>query len=204
MQKNDEERPAGRRHLDFETVGSLVAIIVAIAALWVSWQETSNTRKERLASALPILESGVGLFADDELVLRARVENAGVGTALVYSARLLANGEPIENAQALASRVFDGRLDIGEAAVTIDGIEVTPMPAGKVIFPLELRWSDGEFEGDLIDTILPVFYEQRIALELCYCDIYDRCWRTVRRGFPETVERCPARSGFPGAVLTAD
>lgn len=204
MGERQDKTDSTRRGLDFETVGSIVAILVAIAALWVSWQETSNTRKERLASALPIMETGVGLFPGDELALRVRVENAGVGSALVYSARFTLDGEPVESAEAFQQRVLKDRLRLADVSGAVDGIELKPVPAGKTIYPLDLRWNTAEIADDSLDELLPAFASQRVSLELCFCDVYKRCWVTKPKGFPETIDDCPAPTGFPSNLLTAE
>jgi hypothetical protein len=170
----------------------------------VSWEETSNTRKERLASALPIMEADIGLFPGDEITLRARVENAGVGSALVYSARLTLDGEPILDGNQFESAVLDGRLSLADATGSVDAIELTPVPAGKVFLPLSLSWDSDVVGTGAYDQLSPRFIEQRVAIELCFCDVYERCWKTIRRGFPERVEGCPETTGFPTSLLATE
>lgn len=197
------ERNSGERssRLDFETIGSMVAIVIGLAALYVSWTEVSNSRKDRLASALPVLESGVGLVQPDEVIFRARVENAGVGTALVYSAALLLDGSPIETGEQFQSELLADALPLSAAIVNLDGIELRPVPAGEAVAPLTITWAPEDIEGEVPESFFAAVVEQRLELRLCFCDVYERCWTTRNDGFPSPVEACSDPTGFPVAVL---
>jgi hypothetical protein len=192
---------AKSKHLDFETVGSIVAIVIGLAALYVSWTEVSNSRQDRLASALPVMETGVGLVQPDEVLFRARVENAGVGTALVYSAALLLDGSPIETGERFQSELLTDALPFSEATVNLDGIELRPVPAGEAFAPLMLSWAAEDIEGEVPESFFAAVVEQRLELRLCFCDVYERCWTTRNDSFPKPVARCPEPTGFPVAVL---
>lgn len=198
------KRPAGesrpRRGLDFETVGSIVAIIIGLAALAVSWQETSNTRKDRLASALPVMETGTGASLGDELSIAIRIENAGVGTALVYSARLNFDGRPIRTPSELQEALGE-TVPLEQARASIDAVETRPLPPGTQAVPFRLSWPVDTLNGDPGPLFKRLSEQRPLQLEVCFCDVYERCWETRPDAFPEPIDACPEPTGFPGSVI---
>jgi len=198
---HSESSSKKRTGLDFETVGSIVAIVIGLAALYVSWQEASNARQDRLASSLPVMETGVGVRANDGVSIAIRAENAGAGTALVYSAALRVDGEIIDGADALQAALLGDALPPENSSITIDGIELRPLVAGESIEPFVVSWDPAEIEGEVSDDVFNAIFEKRVTLDVCFCDIYERCWLTQTQAFPTPVEECPPPTGFPNNLL---
>ena len=188
--------------VSFETIGSIAAIVVGVAALVVSIVETNNARELRYASALPIVQSGVSVNSDDEFLrLRFLFRNAGEGTALIRRVQLLADGEPIVSRGAMDARMLGAELEMDAAGSSIDQIETTPLQAGEESVALELRWPR---EREYLLAGQQMFERMTggaFELRTCFCDVYERCWTTVPDAFPQPVDACPAPTGFPVALL---
>ena len=188
--------------LSFETIGSITAIVVGVAALVVSILETNNTREMRYASALPIVQAGVSVSSDDEFLrLRFLLRNAGEGTALIQSVELLADGAPVDTRGAFDDRVLGEGLDIDDAGSTLNQIETQPLQAGEDTVALELRWPR---ERAVLAGGEPMYRRLTAGafeLKTCFCDVYERCWTTVPENFPARTRLCPAATGFPLSVL---
>jgi archaellum component FlaF (FlaF/FlaG flagellin family) len=192
-----KKRPLLSR-LRFETVGSITAIVVGVAALFVSINEAHNAREQRYASALPILMGGAGSSGNASTVrFRVGFANAGAGTALIQSVSLYVDGELIDTRDALQTRVLGEGLLIEESDYSIDQAEMRPLPAGEGVDALELVWPRTDETAAAQSQLLEALSTGLLTVEACFCDIYDRCWASQAGQFPEAVDACPAPTGFP-------
>lgn len=192
-----EKRPTLSR-LRFETVGSITAIVVGIAALFVSLNEAHNAREQRYAAALPILMGGASSSGNANIVrFRVGFANAGAGTALIQSVSLRVDGELINSRDALQSQVLGEGLLIDEADYSIDQAEMRPLPAGEGVTAVELTWSRTDETAAAQSRLLEALSTGLLTVEACFCDIYDRCWTSRAGNFPVPIDACPAPTGFP-------
>ena len=188
--------------LSFETIGSVSAIVVGVAALVVSIVETNNAREMRYASALPIVQSGVSVRSDDEFLrLRFLFRNAGEGTALIRHVQLLEDGEPIASREALDARMLGAELELDAAGSSINQVEMTPLQAGEDTIALELRWRREREYMQAGQQMFERMTDGVFELRTCFCDVYERCWTTAPETFPRPLDACPAPTGFPMALL---
>ena len=64
--------------ISFEAVGSIVAVIIGLAALFVAWDEARSVRKQQAASVLPVIKiRTINLNNDEGSISSVVVENVG-------------------------------------------------------------------------------------------------------------------------------
>ncbi len=181
--------------LRFETVGSITAIVVGVAALWVSWDQGRVMRQEMRASAWPALQ--IDIFNDTSgggLAAGLSIENAGVGPALIERVTLMRGDVLIEDLDQLRAIVGgDGELP-NTSNQTAQG---RILAAGNAFRPFEFHFEDVtdfrlasefNFNSAELRTASPW------TLEVCYCSSLGDCWVTgTDINPPAEIDRCDAK-----------
>ncbi|MCW8108309.1 hypothetical protein OPS25_07360 [Alteromonas ponticola] len=57
-----------------------------------------------------------------------------------------------------------------------------------ITLPAEHSVTPFEYKGDQFPVVMKL--DEDIAIELCYCSIYDECWVTNKSGTTRSVEEC--------------
>jgi hypothetical protein len=180
------------------TVIAVAALVTSVVAVLVAWDESRMLRKSQRASFMPILEvfTTVSTAADD-LRVELAVRNTGHGVARIETAQITAYGDAVESYEMLVDRVFGVELarqaDFSWSSVT--GFQ----PAGDTVGVLRFNWEDTAANRQALRRLM----EREVAatgdaliLSLCYCSVFDECWKADdRSGPPIPVSRCkPTRS----------
>ena len=173
--------------LRFETVGSITAIVVGVAALCVSWDQGRVMRAQQHASVLPALQID-GYWGEYETGPRVgvRVSNNGVGPAIIRHVTLLQDGEPTADYDALLSIFPD---DISTSWSSMNG---RILAAGDIVEPLSIGL-EALPEGEAQQALVAEW--TRWGMTVCYCSVFDRCWIADTRSVGERVSppggECP-------------
>lgn len=182
----------GRRGVRFETIGSVSAIVVAVASLFVAWDEARSVRRQQAASVLPILKVRTPFRNDErERSYRIEVANVGVGPAFVEAASVTWDGVPVRTAEDLR---FNVEEVAGEADFWTAELEGQVLGGGESMLLYEVAWApEAEGAADAAVATVRRLWEA-VDVAACYCSVYDRCWRTEmdRTGRPDRVARCEA------------
>jgi hypothetical protein len=180
MKRSDEHLPW---HRHFETVGSIVAIVVGVAALFVSFDQSRVMREEIRASIWPALQVD-GFVTRDEsrMLIGVRVQNAGVGPALVERVSVLRNGEVVPDIHALREQLApDGDL----SQQVLRGRVIA---AGDTVEPFSLAFQAAG-EADAVDIMQSLASEW--SFRVCYCSTLGQCWVTADdNASPDAVASC--------------
>ena len=154
--------PARPWYQHFETVGSVMAIVVGLAALYMSWDQGRVMREEIAASVWPALQLDGFVTRDgDHLLLGMRIQNAGVGPALVQGMTLHHEGTPLADLAAVAAAMPTGAEERAVQLVTgrilAAGDSVEP-------FVFALPGDEGTDAIELMNTL-----GERWEATVCYC-----------------------------------
>lgn len=170
-------------HQHFETVGSITAIVVGIAALFVSFDQSRVMREEIRASIWPALQVDGFVSREDDLTLIGlAVQNAGVGPALVERVTIRHQGEPVPDLETLRSLMSPG------ADLSFQTLSGRIVAAGATVMPFELRVADAE-ETDVGETMARL--QRDWTAEVCYCSTLGQCWAAdVSSDPPREVRSC--------------
>lgn len=163
------------------------AIVIALAALWVS---LTQMRAQRLHDRLSVHPHvAVSYFFNDD-GSGYRMANRGLGPARIETFTVMVDGHPMK--------------DWGEM------IRAIGMPKTRYSFLVPTSGSYiKEAEAQTIfwvppgaaNDVLRANESNKIKLMLCYCSIYEDCWIATNftRGKPSKVEVCPV----PEVVFTS-
>lgn len=178
-----------RRYLSFETVGSVVAIVVGVAALFVAWDEAKSVRRQQAASVLPVLKiSGVNSNEMDGSVTSIVVANIGIGPAFIESASIIWNGEVLDDVEALRAILREDEVPYGIWTSRLDG-EI--IGGGSSIDLLAISLQRSPQSDEQTYALRRRLYEG-LQIEACFCSVYEDCWETSlnKQYRPEPVKEC--------------
>jgi len=180
-------------HQHFETVGSISAIVVGVAALFVSWDQSRVMREDLKASLWPALQVE-GYVSNDgqDLGIGVSVQNAGVGPARIERFTMRHLGEVVPDLNAMIKRLPPGSEQRG--VQLIKGRIVAP---GDSLNPFEFRYSE---LTDLDAVEVMGALADQWSIEVCYCSVLDQCWVSGSDGIPpQEVSGCAG----PGTSLSS-
>ncbi|MEM6538046.1 MAG: hypothetical protein AAF668_09995 [Pseudomonadota bacterium] len=176
--------------LSFETVGSIVAMIVGLSALFVAWDQAQIMRKQQHASVIPIVNVDGGFTVrPDANIMRLGIQNDGIGPALVASASLLVDGKEIEDWGDFVDRFLPPTLSSGYTTSFDTSIGV--LAPGESTASIDVFWPRNEtIDAAFRDFQTQVFKSvgDQTNFVVCYCSVFDRCWRTNGVGASKPIE----------------
>jgi hypothetical protein len=158
---------------------SIAAGVGAICAVAVSLYQAALSREQQRASAWPSLSQS-NSYVEGQPYTR-QVENQGVGPARIRSFEVLVDGRPVRDWDA-AVKALTGKPN-SELVYTSFG-RGTVLPAGAARTLLRLP------PGDQARAFW-VGAQTRLETVICYCSIYDECWKADERADePVEVRAC--------------
>jgi len=139
-------------------------------------------REEQSASVWPRLVIGSGYTPGQNVEFGVR--NAGIGPAVIKSVTASVDGHPVAHWGDAFEAMIGERSWSGSMTSVSRGLIV---PAGEKVTAFQLR--NGAFVDRLVKQL------DRLRFDVCYCSVYDRCWRTSSQGSeidPTPVRTCTA------------
>lgn len=176
--------PRSLLRLRFETVGSIMAIVVGVAALFISWDQGKVMREEVRASVWPALQvDGFVSTSGEAMSMGLNIQNAGVGPALIRTIQLRYRGELVRDLDELTALFPDGA---DRSTNTLSG---RILAAGDRVRPFEFRFPV-EDDPDAVAVMAQVANDW--AVDVCYCSALDECWISSQTtSAPTPVRACP-------------
>ena len=183
------EKPGGRKP-SFETIGSAVAMLIGVVALFVAWDQAQVMRKQQHASVWPILTIDRSFNMKDDIVsFEFWIENAGVGPAVLKSARLRAGSEELSTWNVLRDRLPEPLAETERThSASIGGRALAP---GVNFAPYGLYWRDLDDPRAALRLLNATFSD--VSVDVCYCSVFDQCWigSSLVDAEPQKVKTCP-------------
>ena len=184
--------------LNFETVASIVAMIVGAVAVFIAWDQAQVMRDQQHASVWPIVTSDFDISGGDEfLALTLKVSNRGVGPAIIESARIMAGEESVPSLSSMLATFFGDApmpeiMDLGGAT-----LETSVLGAGESIDVLSIYWPRDEQSDAAFSLLAERLYSGKVSglvVESCYCSVFERCFESSGNGLPREVKQCLAQA----------
>jgi hypothetical protein len=150
-----------RRRFSAEMITALSAVLIGLSAVAVSIYETTLIRQQQKGSAWPHVEVGFSYNNDG---FRYALLNTGVGPARIIHAIVRVDGEPVPDWKA-----FFEQLEMPVNRYMTSQMARRVVGAQGVVDALML----GPDED--IDTLYRA--QGRVSIEICYCSVYDDCWK---------------------------
>jgi hypothetical protein len=158
---------------------ALLAVVIGLCTMFVYIYQARIMSRQMHATVWPYLESSVG---QGEKRLKISVENKGVGPAIVKRCYVLVDGKPYRDGldridsliRKLAGKAIDYNYTNVEPRVIAPGEEIAFLEFDE---PSALHVLDSALKG------------HSIAMEICYCSVFDDCW-LLKRGSVTPCSSC--------------
>ncbi|MGH8125147.1 MAG: hypothetical protein ACREPK_04795 [Rhodanobacteraceae bacterium] len=187
--KGPAPAPPGRREVKWDALAAIIASLVGLLALIVAGytayvqRYTAQIQKEQVSAQVwpRLLIIGGNLPG----LTSIRVQNQGVGPAIVQSVQILASGKPVTNWFALMKRIgFQSR----------DPVEINALNK-MVLTPGEtLPWIKFPNPAD-IDAFRSDWARFHVQARVCYSSTLGESWVLIYHVYeisvPKPVARCP-------------
>ncbi len=204
-----EVHRTGRRLADVTVGFSAIFISVCSLALAIHHGHTMERLVE--ANSRPFLEFGTsngearaptadgapGGGGPVVSMLTVSASNPGAGAARIERFSVTLDGQPVADWNELFRRLKDEAAAkrllppgaIASGTITYSTVAETYLKAGAEKFIV--RWPRSEANAPLWDYIDVARQSGRVALEACYCSIFDQCWIARTKTFrPDPVKAC--------------
>ncbi|MBE1300216.1 MAG: hypothetical protein GJ680_09955 [Alteromonadaceae bacterium] len=177
-----------------QDLASYAALVVAMVALYVGWDQSRITRNQQHADVFPVIQLKTQyLLKTNEEGVTARhltfeAFNAGVGPAFAESGRLEINNVKISHVGELSKLYPTGLQELGSYQGQFTNFILAP---GKS----EMIWEVAFPSDEKMEPLLNQFMHQFWAMEMqvCYCSLYEKCWVSEYNPStpkPRPVEHC--------------
>ena len=161
---------------------SVCAIVTAVAAVAVSVYEAHIDRQHARISVCPYVSQNNSM-PDIHGPFHRRVQNAGIGPALVRGFEVRVDGRPMQTwPQAIRALTAQppppGQTygSVGDGTVLVPGqtAEILTIPGGPAAVAFYVQTMKG-----------------RLSTRVCYCSLYGECWLSdSEAGSPQPVDAC--------------
>lgn len=201
---------AAFRNLRFETIGSISAIIMSVAAIFVAWDQSMVMRAQQHATVWPILDTYFTTdYDENNLYFQLIFENAGVGPAIIHWTYFyLRDGADNDGVQI----THYSELGPYFPAELHQGFETSGGGFARALGPerqdilLQFVWPNeepytsahGDFRNQVVSGVPPA-----LEARVCYCSVFDRCWlaSTYQSGPHQRVASCRLDEPFEETFL---
>jgi hypothetical protein len=195
------ELPRGAPRHWLEYVSTFVAVIISVVSLWVAIESEQANRQMVAASSWPFLQVGSSnVDSTGRSTLLFSITDTGVGPAKVRPVEVFYKGRPYDTAVDLIRACCkpDFKKTPPSTPEPSDEAFITGGTAGTVIRAGESR---AFITYGLGPHTAPVWHaldharDRDITFRICYCSVFDECWRNTLTGRneldPVRVDKCP-------------
>ncbi|MEE4162788.1 MAG: hypothetical protein V2I25_09785 [Woeseiaceae bacterium] len=169
----------------WQTILSVVGILVALLALYAALNESAAVRQQTAAAVWPFVQLTIDDFdTGDAAGFSIGFTNAGVGPAKVGDVLVSIDGKPAP----------DWRTFIGLVGGDADAMVSRNWISDRVLRPDETVELIATMDVPLARRLVTAIREPGNHIVFCYCSIFDDCWLADSRKdlqAPEPVEMCP-------------
>ena len=153
-----------KKGVSIQAMSSFLALVISVAALFVSIYEANLLRAQEKMMIWPYVEVGPSYSSDGFNIV---VNNEGIGPAIIRSIEVSYNGQKFQSWEELLDHIKPGyKIDYGTSGMSnINGRVIRP---GNQIRALHLPWNE---ETRFIAGQLANF-----KVKVCYCSVADNCW----------------------------
>ena len=159
---------------------AICALLTSIAAIWLAWDQSRVMRAQQHGAVFPVLQvDGYVSQRGNSTAVGINVRNSGVGPALIESAEFFVGDEEAQPFSRDVTSLPDG-FELSWSAIV--GRALAP---GDTVTPIDMVWPAG-----VLDTqdVRDISEDAQIwRLEICYCSVFDRCWKTQKIGRSRAV-----------------
>jgi hypothetical protein len=158
---------------------SMAAAVGAVCAVAIALYQAALAREQQRASAWPFLAQSNSYLNGQQYT--RQIENQGVGPARVRSFQVLVDGKPAHDWSSVVRALID-QPDSALSYYSFGRGSVVPAGATRVLLTLP--------PGNQARSFWQAA-QTRLETVICYCSVYDECWRgDTRAKEPVPVRAC--------------
>jgi hypothetical protein len=161
-----------------ELLLGITATLLSLGALVVTVVQTAIAREQQRASVWPYLLIDDGRF-DDKITVR--VENKGVGPALVRQVMVTSRGQPAPTLKSLLNSQIPGYTGPRLTGALSPG---SVLKSGEELILFQI-----DRDAKSADRLESFLAEPTFVLRVVYSDVYGNCWAATSRAVEPA--RCP-------------
>ncbi|MEM1087172.1 MAG: hypothetical protein AAGH90_05535 [Pseudomonadota bacterium] len=164
---------------------AICALFSSLIAIWVAWDQSRVMRAQQDGMVFPVLQLDGFVSTEAETIsLGLRLENSGVGPALIESVQIVDDKEYVTSLAPYRAILPEG-FTISWAGLI--GRAVAP---GSGFDVLRLQWDSDEITRQELNAA--AFEWGELDFEICYCSVFQKCWiETMSITRAQSVETCP-------------
>ncbi len=187
----------------FETVGSISAIVIGVAALFVAADQariarsqTEVMREEIHASVWPIVQIETYSYVfDGHAEVGIRLRNVGVGPALLDGVAMHRDGQALAGLNDLIRLSPAELVALGPEQTRAD-TKARILARGDQIDMVRAVWQFAEPPAPETRTLFDRQFQTigELVISTCYCSVLDRCWmyQNAEQSRPTAIKDCEA------------
>ncbi|MEL6414346.1 MAG: hypothetical protein AAFQ15_05340 [Pseudomonadota bacterium] len=168
-----------------EFLVAICALIASAMAVFMAWDQGRVMRAQQHGAVYPVLQvDGYVRNSPESTAVGIELRNSGVGPALIEAVEFFRDDETpydFELERELLPPGFE---------LSWYGIVGRALAPGESITPLDMVWPAGSLDTKDFRDISE--RAQTWRLEICYCSVFKRCWKTQQLGRSRAtpVETC--------------
>lgn len=173
----------------WQTILSVAGVFTGAVALYAALTESQAVRQQTAASVWPYIQVlTVDQGEGEAATFAVTLTNVGVGPARLRGIRLSHNATPVRDWASLTRELMGAETTLGRDYGK-------QSMARRVLAPQESLTVFQSQNPQLATALREAAYSGAIALEFCYCSIFDDCWVSAsNRGTLDDVTpvaQCP-------------
>ncbi len=187
-----------------QTVIAALGILTGGIALFAALNESDAVRKQQQAAVWPHVQFEEGVVNNrDDRTVSIKARNNGIGPARIKSIRVSAGGVERKSWREVVDAVYKTRDR--PYAVSNLSIGNSVLAAGETVELFQLSSTFTDLVPSTRETVDKATYRAMAAMineaygrgdigaEICYCSVFDACWRVTTRSVePESIKACEA------------
>jgi hypothetical protein len=177
-----------------QDIASYAAVVVAVVALYVGWDQSRIIRNQQHADVYPVVQiktQNLTKTSDEGVPYREvmfELFNAGVGPAFLENANWKIGTTNIKRVSDIVKSMPDGLTPVDQYQGQFSNMILA---AGETAVVWQAVFSKDEVSNALTNDFMQQFWD--MDMEICYCSLYERCWKSkflAASARPKSVEMC--------------
>ncbi|MEO1641966.1 MAG: hypothetical protein AAFR74_01425 [Pseudomonadota bacterium] len=168
-----------------EFLVALCALVTSIIAIWVAWDQSRVMRAQQDGMVFPVLQlDGFVSTEDEKISMGLRLENSGVGPALIESVKIVSDDPTVQTLEPYRAALPEGYT------ISWSGLVGRAVAPGNEFDALRLEWTREDITRAQLNEAASTW--GNLDFEICYCSVFRKCWiETMGISRAQPVKSCP-------------
>lgn len=161
---------AKSRFLRADLIVALLAVVIGLCTMFVYIYQARIMSKQMHMAAWPYLETN---FSRTNNSFTVNVQNKGIGPAIIKKAYVVVDDVPLADTQANIDSItfiITGSRNILNGYTNL---------LGRVMAPNDVVQFIEVTDSTKINNFLLAMRKHKVRLEICYCSVFEECWKAT-------------------------